>query len=80
MSLILKSPIIKVLPVKLLQTWLMKGQSKFSLSRLLLGLRYTVQMVRLSVLSPLTDTMSSGSGYGGSLFWLLLSIDVIMGY
>jgi len=57
MSLILKSPIIKTFPVKLLHTWLKKGQSKLSLSRLLLGLRYTVQMVRLSVLSPLTDTM-----------------------
>ena len=54
---ILKSPIIKTFPEKLFHAWLIKGLSNLSLSRLLFGVRYTVQMDKLSVLSPLTDTM-----------------------
>ena len=73
MSLILKSPIIETFPVKLLHTWLMKGQSKLSSSRLLLGLRYTVQMVRLSVLSPLTDAMRYSLN-GESIVFMMMPI------
>jgi len=60
MSLILKSQMIKALafPVKSLHSWLIKRLSKLSLFRLLLGLRYIAQMVRLSILTPLTETIS----------------------